>query len=361
MSLTGHLYNGALGAWCTTHLPGTGPVVDQVQAAVKGIDPVRPVGSVDRGHWATVGGAFGQRLAFVISHEPPYAGLLGAARSGLLGSRALNAICALFLSHRDLPDPYRARASELRPVPGDWADFNGAGHRCLWGLPPYADSRAQGQIEVRCSDLVEMLDDEQRAGIGELTAFSVDEEDLAQLCLDFARWESAYRGGPPVTPTWSEPSKDAVQEMVHLAARIPLADFHRLTEKLPDRAPMGFSSPTFVHRWAEGDVIVGSTLIDVKAVASVYDRPRVASWLYQLIAYAWLDAADMWRVRGVGLYLARHGVLLTWHLADLEAALVGDPRRVDATRAAFLNLAHRLIRADGGVPPIITPQPACTA
>jgi hypothetical protein len=79
----------------------------------------------------------------------------------------------------------------------------------------------------------------------------------------------------------------------------------------------------FVPHWADGDVIVGSTLLDCKTVITVRNQDRIARWLYQLLGYAWLDSpADRYGIRSVGLYLARHGVLLTWPLDYFEQTLL---------------------------------------
>lgn len=93
------------------------------------------------------------------------------------------------------------------------------------------------------------------------------------------------------------------------------------------------------------------TLLDVKAVIRTDDVQRTARWLWQLLGYAWLDTGDRWRVRSVGLYLARHGVLMTWPVAELTARLLGviPPGRGAIARARdeFLTLAERVLTAEG--------------
>ena len=64
----------------------------------------------------------------------------------------------------------------------------------------------------------------------------------------------------------------------------------------------------------------GMALLDVNPVISLLDPERVARWLGQLLAYAWLDATDRYRIRAVGLHVARHGVLATWPLGHYVAA-----------------------------------------
>jgi hypothetical protein len=102
VSLTSQLHYGALGAWCTAALAGTATLVDQVRAAAVGHSPVRPPGDVvDRDHWATIGGAFGHRVAFAVAHQPPHAAYLGAANAGLLGGPTLHRVLTRW---PDVPD-----------------------------------------------------------------------------------------------------------------------------------------------------------------------------------------------------------------------------------------------------------------
>lgn len=94
MSLTGQLAVGPLAAWCAANLTGTADVATAVATTTRrqcvrerspvgsaaipsnaGLIalPIRPSGHVTgREHWATIGGAFGQRLAFAAAHAPPY-------------------------------------------------------------------------------------------------------------------------------------------------------------------------------------------------------------------------------------------------------------------------------------------------
>ncbi|MFC5211925.1 hypothetical protein ACFPM0_36005 [Pseudonocardia sulfidoxydans] len=83
----------------------------------------------------------------------------------------------------------------------------------------------------------------------------------------------------------------------------------------------------FVPHWADGDLLVGDTLIDVKTVLRADDPGKVGPWLWQVLAYAWLDSrSDHYRIRAVGLYLSRHGVLLRWPVDALAARLLAHPK-----------------------------------
>ena len=122
----------------------------------------------------------------------------------------------------------------------------------------------------------------------------------------------------------------------------------------PAATPAGIAGPVFVEHWADGDLLIptantgtGMTLLDVKTVISVRDPDRVGRWLWQLLGYAWLDRSDRYRIRAVGLYLARHGTLLTWPLDRLAAALL-DGADVAGAAATFRRLADRVITAETG-------------
>jgi hypothetical protein len=368
VSLTSQLYAGPLGDWCADVLAGTAQLVDQVQAAGRGRAPVRPTGDVGPDHWATVGGAFGQRLAFLVAHEPPYAALLGAARAGLVGDPGIDNAALHFPSHHGLTSDEQLRATELRPTPTGWVDLRTERSQSPWGLPPHGNG--DGVIEELLSSVAFRLED---APPGQLADTREAEADLARACYVFAGWEAAYRGGV-LPPQLAGPYRAGVSlreakaagerllatapaatvdELVTLSGRLhgsgSLDQLRALAGHPPAGQPLGVAAPLFVLHWAEGDVLVGDTLLDVKTVITLRDRARLARWLHQVLAYAWLDEADRYRIRRVGLYLARHGALLTWPLDEFAAELVGDRRpSVDYARREFVALAGYAIEQDTG-------------
>ncbi|WP_142065364.1 hypothetical protein [Pseudonocardia kunmingensis] len=105
---------------------------------------------------------------------------------------------------------------------------------------------------------------------------------------------------------------------------------------------------------AGGDLRGETVLLDVKTVISLRDPDRVARWLWQLQGYAWLDTRDHYRIRAVGLYLARHGVLITWPVGEFAAALLADPDGtgpdVAAAAEQFRRLAEHVIADETGHP-----------
>ena len=66
---------------------------------------------------------------------------------------------------------------------------------------------------------------------------------------------------------------------------------------------------------ADADLIVDGTLIDIKCTIKSEIR---ADWLRQVLGYVLLDHSDRYRITGIGIYMARQGLLFRW---DLEEAL----------------------------------------
>ena len=68
---------------------------------------------------------------------------------------------------------------------------------------------------------------------------------------------------------------------------------------------------------ADADLVVDGTLIDIKTTV----EQRISNnWLWQLLGYVLLDYSDRYGINGIGLYLARQGILISW---DLEEAIRG--------------------------------------
>jgi len=58
---------------------------------------------------------------------------------------------------------------------------------------------------------------------------------------------------------------------------------------------LGVAKPVFAREQAEGDLMTGGTLVAV----CLGDQAEVARRLRHLVAHAWLDAGDLYRVREV--------------------------------------------------------------
>ncbi|MGI5499304.1 hypothetical protein [Lentzea sp. CA-135723] len=364
MSLTSQLNRGELGRWCAVTFTGTPEAVGQVTAAAKaaGQGLVRPAGRPDRRHWADIGGAFGQRLADLVDPAPPYGALLGMIRAGWLSFAQAHAEAAAYPSHQELDADHRARALSLRRTPDGWLDLGRTG-----------DVRgAEQSASVALRDLLARTRAYQaaHAPVGQFGSDGA-EAGLARSAWVISACEGIYRSGEVderlagVLRTGGRPedlralpSEQAVAELVKLTRHTALDEFRRLAGNPGPGVPLGVAAPTFVPNWADGDLLVGTSsetlLVDVKTVMSVADPDRVSRWLWQILLYAWLDTTDLNHVRAVGLYLARHGVLVTWGLDELAELLLGDTsgEHRKRTRREFEALAARVITAEGGRFPI---------
>lgn len=383
MSLTGQLRDGGLAAWCTATLTGTAAlatqVTDRAATAAAAAPPVRPQRVASPEHWAAIGGALGQRLAFATGHAPPYYALLGAHRAGLADWSTIQRAAARFPTHAGLDPARAARANQLRPLPsGAWLDLDHA---------PTADLAGRSTHGARPALLLDLVDRlvaflAAHAPPGGLADTRGAEAVVARVCMVLTDCESAYRGGhlpPAAAARWADPATTAgdlldavpdhqVAELLDLITRTHTAGL--LTRLAPDpTTPAGIAGPVLVEHWADGDLLIptdptadaagesGWVLLDVKTVMSVRDPDRVARWLWQLLGYAWLDHDDAHRIRGVGLYLARHGALITWPLDHFAAALLDDAD-VPGARAEFRELAARAWAAESGRPPNARPAGA---
>jgi len=367
MSLTTQLAGRELAAWCATRFVGAPAVAEQVAAATRGHRPVRPAGQVDGRHWAEIGGAFGVRLAQLVQPAPPYYALYGLVRCGLASRPWADAQAAQWLTHAHLAGGQRVRALELRPTPAGWWDL---------GNPPAGAEAATPAEPV----LAEFLDRSRRyfaehAPTGQLGTPAV-EGVLARVCWLVSAFEDVYRtaqvsaevpdvlnvlfgaGLPTVAQLRAAAPEPVVAELVELARQLhtsgSLGALHAMAGHPPAGHPLGVAGPVLVHHWADGDLLVGngheSTLLDVKTIIRADNIERTARWLHQLVGYAWLDTADRYRIREVGLYLARHGVLITWPLEELTAQLLTTSGRGEQARQEFLRLATRVMAAEGAQP-----------
>lgn len=72
---------------------------------------------------------------------------------------------------------------------------------------------------------------------------------------------------------------------------------------------------------ADADLIVDGCLLEIKTTKAM---SLDAEWLRQLFGYLLLDYYDRYAIRTVGVYLARHGEMLTWQVDDFLRDLTRD-------------------------------------
>lgn len=378
MSLTSQLDGGALGAWFAGRFPGTERLAKSITTVA---DRVEPADLVDRFHAAAIGDAFRARLALLIDGAPPYRALLGLVRTGLASREWANRTAATFPSHRGLDPGRAARALEIRPTPAGWVEVAGPAP----GPPP---TRHEPVLTEFFARLVGYLDEYAPPGV--LGTPNI-EAGFARVCWLLAGWARADRSAGladlhasddyTVDDLWDLADQPVVAELLTLAERLRLhrgdpkhrplemwrgwgrdyaepsgpaalkrADTGQVGTGLP-AGVWGVSAPEVVHDWAGADLLVGSRLLDVETGVHADQPDQVARWLWRLAARTWLDTTDRYRVRSVGLYLARHGLHVTWDTTTFTQALLGSVKGVEAARREFLGVARKVITAEGAQPP----------
>ncbi|HYS41640.1 MAG TPA: hypothetical protein VEO01_38980 [Pseudonocardiaceae bacterium] len=367
MSLTSQLRDGELGAWCKARFTGSADLAGQVGLATRDRRAVAPIGRPAGRHWAAIGGAFGARIAALVQPAPPYYALFGLVNAGLVRRSWADDQAARYPTHSALPP--HDRMLDLRPTVAGWFDLDPTGEFDS-GEP---DSRSGFPAEPVLADLLDRTRAyfAQHAPPGRVGTKGA-EIGLARSCWLLEIFESVYRSGQvheihqlfrPGVPSLAElrgtASEVVVTELAALAEQLTTLDavgtLRRLAGGPPAGQPLGIAAPAFVNHWADGDVVLtgpsGSTLLEVKTVLKTGDRPRATQWLWQLVAYAWLDVADRYQIRDVGFYFARHGALVTWPLDDLVDRLLDGHGQADARRE-FDRVAARVIEAEGARLPI---------
>lgn len=399
MSLTSQLRNGELSKWCARRFTGSAEAAGRLAGATRGRRAVFPSVPVDGRHWASIGGAFGARLAALVQPAPPYYALHGLVAAGLVSREWANEQAALYPTHAGLGEQERARALDLRPTTVGWLDL----------CPPARSVPSRHSSDAERADFVHSIVHAPRRELDSIVnsimrgpnsraerympaepvladlfartrAYFAQhappgrpgtrgaEAGLARVCWLLDMFEDVYRSGsihesmhqvfrprvPTVERMRAAASQAVVDELALLARQTEvhgaLAEMRRLAGDPPEGRPLGIAGPVFVQHWADGDLLLtgpdGATLIDVKTVARVDKQDRSVRWLWQLIGYAWLDITDRYRIRDVGLYLARHGVLVTWSLDALAGTLLGGDDQ-DEARAEFRALAERVLTREG--------------
>lgn len=372
MALTHELIRGDLGRWFAARMPGTAQVAGEVDAAAAAATAQAPVVRPPRGqslgalHWAEVGGVFGMRMAAAVEQSPPYYGLYGLVAAGLLGPQAAHRIAATYPSHRGLPPRWAARALDLRPTPSGWLEL----------AQPWPEPDGEGWADRPAAELAERTHryHDQHAPTGTIGGVGAERG----LTRSYGWWSTAediYRSGiisDDLDDLLGEDSPTAellrglapaavVEETARLSERLrtsgSLGTLHQLAGRPATGARLGYAGPVFVPHWADGDLLVGDTLVDVKTVLRAEHASKIGPWLWQVLAYAWLDSrADHYRIRAVALYLSRHGLLLRWSVDELAARLLTDPKcggtGVTAVREEFLALAAAAATRDGATVPL---------
>jgi hypothetical protein len=151
--------------------------------------------------------------------------------------------------------------------------------------------------------------------------------------------DALVRARGPVGPAWLRglvpgPVRDDLERLGRRFAE-------RGYDQLAALGGPATAAPAFIEHWADGDLVVGDTLVDIKA--TVRPLPLDQAWLDQLLGYVLLDRGDWYGIRRVGVYLARQGQLVVWPLDELLAELAGEPVALQRLREEFASRVERLL------------------
>ena len=154
---------------------------------------------------------------------------------------------------------------------------------------------------------------------------------LAADCLFLGWYEEFARAGLAInSPLFRLDETSTVEDLDYLIDRGWVADVDHVAELFEPTfdewsAYKIIFGPSFVGSraigGADGDLIVGDTLVEIKSSKSPTLRRET---MCQLAAYALLDYDDEYRIRNVGVYMARYGTTVSWPVNEYLSKLTGD-------------------------------------
>ena len=216
------------------------------------------------------------------------------------------------------------------------------------------------QLEGVYQDFFRGLDDLTRRNYPVSTRFTEAREDETnRYCIVLALLEEVFRmGGGPNSPLFRKEHTSA-GNLLDIPEDHWIDDMRILSWKFYDSfnhlPTLPYSlNPTFEGSrdvgGADADLIVDSALIDIKTTIESKVRNE---WLWQLLGYVLLDYSDHNRINGVGLYMARQGILFQWDVEEAIRGLCpGAPPSLEELRKEFKQVAkawqarrHRRLQA----------------
>lgn len=316
------LPSGAVDDWCVRAFEGA--------PAVAGRLPPGPGGTFS----VFAGRALALRMGALVQQVPPYRAL--RALQTIAPDGWADTAARRYRSHARLAPPFRDKAADMLPTARGWVDV-------APGRSPVHPPAAEPESGPGASVLTELMDRVRRyfakhAAVGVIGGAET-EAGLARVCLMLARFEAGVlpEPGATVEDVHRAVPDDEVREVAGLVRTLRGSPTALPLFKAAG-APSGVAEPVFVRGQAEGDLVVGSTLLAV----CLGDHGEVTRRLRHLVAHAWLDRDDLYQIREAGVYSAASGSLASWPVADLAAHLLcgGNP---DTARTEFHALTEREI------------------
>lgn len=185
----------------------------------------------------------------------------------------------------------------------------------------------------------------------------IEEDEINRYCVGLSQLEAIVRGGDSGVFREGIESIASLDSILDYAEAAWIDDLRSLSWLFYDRYHHLLSLPTVLNPvfegapdvgGADGDLIIGQTLMEIKTVKSW--KIELQNALRQLLGYVLLDYSDQYNVKRIGMYMARQGVTLRW---DLEAAI----RSMSSEKSYSLNELRQQFReiAQDGRSEIPTP------
>lgn len=178
-----------------------------------------------------------------------------------------------------------------------------------------------------------------------------DEEDaLNRYCVALALFDEVFRSGLNVNSPLAVGKFPDYESLLGIAEPHWLDDLRNLSWKFFDefnhllQLPHTLN-PTFDGSrdvgGADADLVIDGKLIDIKTTV----KPEINSdWIWQLLGYVLLDYSDNNQISGIGLYMARQGVLIDWDLNEaLEILCPGEPPSIEELRSKFKDVVRDML------------------
>jgi hypothetical protein len=158
-----------------------------------------------------------------------------------------------------------------------------------------------------------------------------DERLLCRYCAVLAEFEAAGRSAfyQPALPRSTRRSRSPIADepLLEMASEQVVEDLLALSRSVTetfgalidavDQGVRYIPNPVFDGSGdvggADADFIIGDTMFELKTQAEL-DKAAVRQGLLQGVGYALLDYSDVFKVRSVGLYFARHEWVAGWPL-----------------------------------------------
>ena len=174
------------------------------------------------------------------------------------------------------------------------------------------------------------------------------EDDLNRHCVVLALLEEAIRTGNMDSDLATGRYNDA-NALLAIAEPHWIDDLRELSWKFYDEynhltARPFVLNPTFEGSGdvggADADLIVDGSLIEMKCTIKKQIQPDS---LRQILGYVLLDYSDKYQITGIGIYMARQGLLFQWDLEEaLEVLCSGKPPTIAELRSQFKKLTGSL-------------------